>query len=324
VLVKFTVLVPFVPVLVWLYLRSPSGFRWPRLIEVATAVLFVGVPFVWWLRLRAQHTDPIFLQLDQSLFIAGDLRRFLSPGFYVKPAFIIGAMVCAGAGLPFAAAGCRRLDGCGWALVAGISFYFVAIPTVADQTYYALPLAPIFALLISRGWLSIERWFVGHLVTARTLAVAAWACGLLVALPYTLRQDRVTWDAATALSRVSAADQLALVLNMHDRGVGIGGLNPSILVLAGRKGWNVSPVSPDVSAIESDVLQRRSDGADWLVGTWFTPELDPWWAGFLPAVFSRVPRLTGHPVDGRQLIEPLLRRYDVAAAGRNFVVLRLR
>jgi hypothetical protein len=281
------------------------------------------VPFVWWLRVRGQHTDPGFLQLDRLLFAGGELRRFLSPGFYVKPAFIIGAMVCAGAGLPLMVLGLRGLDSVGWALVAGIPFYFVLIATAADQTYYSFALAPIFAILIARGWLVVERRFPTRVAAARVVMIAACVAGLAIAVPYTLRRDYVTWNAAGALAEVSRADDFALVLNMHDRGVGIGGGNPAMLVLAGRKGWNLSPATVDASAITAEVAHRRLEGARWLVATWFTPELDPWFTPVLPAAFSRQPRLQGQPVDGRAIVQPLMQQYSRAAAGANYVVLRL-
>jgi len=322
-LVKFTVVVPFVPVLAWLYLRSPSGIRWPRAPEIATAVLVIGLPFVWWLRVRAQHTDPGYLRDDQLLFLGGELRRFLSPGFYVKPLFVIGAMVCAGTGAPLMALGARRLDAFGWTLVAGIPLYFVLIATAADQTYYSFALAPIFAILIGRGWSAIERQFATHLVFARALVIAIYAAGLAVAVPYTLRRDEVTWNAAKALEQVSRTQDFALVLNMHDRGVGIGGFNPAMLVLANRKGGNISPGSTDTSAIAADVSRGRSNGARWLVATWFTPALDPWFTSWLPGAFSRQPRLQGELVDGRRIVEALTRQYPEVAMGDNYAVLRL-
>jgi hypothetical protein len=73
----------------------------------------------------------------------------------------------------------------------------------------------------------------------------------------------------------------------------------------------------------ADVSHRRSEGARWLVATWFTPELDQWFTPFLPAAFSRQPSLQSQPVDGRTIVEPLMQRYTTAAVGGNYVVLRL-
>jgi hypothetical protein len=322
-LVKFTVVVPFVPALVWLYLRRSSSFRRPAPAELASTVAFVVLPFLWWLRLRAAHTDPAFLQLDRALFLGGDLGRFLSPRFYVKPFFIVGAMVCAGVGLPLVVVGLRKLGALGWALVAGIPLHYLLIATVADQVYYALPLAPTFALLIARGWLLIEGRLTAQAWALRVAAGALWCVGLLVAVPYTLRHDDVTWQAAKALEAASARSDLVLVLNAHDRGVGIGGYNPSLLVLADRVGWTISPARAAAHEVTAAVERRRGEGARWLVATWYSPALEPWVNSFLPATFSRQPRLQGVPVAGEQLISALTERFRIAARGPNFIVLDL-
>jgi hypothetical protein len=68
---------------------------------------------------------------------------------------------------------------------------------------------------------------------------------------------------------------------------------------------------------------RRREGARWLVTTWYTPDLDPWFASLLPASFSRCPRLQGVPVDGRSLTAELARKFPIVARGENFAVLRL-
>ena len=91
---------------------------------------------IWWLRVRGQHPIRNSPNRSDVLFIGGDLRRFLSPGFYVvKPAFIrcdgvCGCRAAAGGGGNAAARGSRV------GAVAGILFYFLLIPTCADQTHY--------------------------------------------------------------------------------------------------------------------------------------------------------------------------------------------
>ena len=76
------------------------------------------------------------------MFLVGDLSRFLRLSFYLKPAFILGAMAMCGVGVPLALMGLRRLDAVIGALLLGAVLYFVVIPTAADQTYYALPATP--------------------------------------------------------------------------------------------------------------------------------------------------------------------------------------
>ena len=68
------------------------------------------------------------------MFFFGDLSRFLRPGYYFKPGFILGAMVLCGAGVPLALLGLRKLDRATALLFAGVPFYFVLIATAAEQT----------------------------------------------------------------------------------------------------------------------------------------------------------------------------------------------
>jgi len=110
-------------------------------------------------------------------------------------------------------------------------------------------------------------------------------------------------------------------MNMHDRGVGIGGLNPSILTLAGRRGWNVQFETTDLDALRSQIERRRFEGVRWIVATWFTPDLDPWFTPLLPMDFSRSPRMNGSPVDGLTIVNRLSASYPVVTRGANFAVL---
>ena len=110
-------------------------------------------------------------------------------------------------------------------------------------------------------------------------------------------------------------------MNMHDRGVGIGGLNPSILTLAGRRGWNVQFDTTEPDALRGQIEGRRHEGVRWIVATWFTPDLDPWFTPILPMDFSRHPRFDGSPVDGLAIVDRLSASYPVVARGSNFAVL---
>ena len=133
----------------------------------------------------------------------------------------------------------------------------------------------------------------------------------------------MTLAAATAVRRVSGPDDLLFVMNMHDRGVGIGLLNSSIVTLAERRGWNVRFEAPSVAVLLPQIEARRHAGARWLVATWYTQDLDPWFTPFLPASFSRCPRFADQPVDGHGLAEQLALHYPIVVQGLNFAVLRL-
>ena len=323
-LTKFPVLVPYVPLIVGAVLWRDRRWRIPRIVELALAIAIFVVPFVGWYLYRARLMTPESLVGEQSAFLIGDLSRFLHAGFYVKPGFIVGAMVCCGVGLVPAAFGLRGLEPAGRLLAAGVPLYFVVIPTAADQTYYAYPLVPIFALLLGRGLWRLEQFAPArHRGWVRGLFAAAWIAGLAVVAPYTLRHDNVTLAAATAVRRVSGPDDLLFVMNMHDRGVGIGLLNSSIVTLAERRGWNVRFEAPSVAVLLPQIEARRQAGARWLVATWYTQDLDPWFTPFLPASFSRCPRFADQPVDGHGLAEQLALHYPIVVQGLNFAVLRL-
>jgi Dolichyl-phosphate-mannose-protein mannosyltransferase len=319
-LAKVPILVPFLPLVAVSVLRVGGRWRRPTAVEILLALVVFFVPFAAWSLYRTTLMDSSSLVVERSMFFVGDLSRFLQSSFYLKLALILGAMAMCGAGVPLAVLGLRDLDAAGRALILGAVLYFVLIPTAAEQTYYALPLAPLLALLMARGMLWLEQRLSAKVQPA---VVACWTAGFLVAAPYTLRHDTVSLEAARAASAVSATDDLLFVMNMHDRGVGVGGLNPSIVTLADRRGWNVQFDTTDVDVLRRQIEARRTDGARWIVATWFTPDLDPWFMPLLPASFSRCPRLNGEPIDGRAITDRLSRHYPVVATGPNFALLRL-
>ena len=315
---KFPVVVPFVPLIAMLALSGRQ--HWLKLTpaESVCAIVVFVVPFVAWSLYRAVLTGSSTLVVDSSMFFFGDMSRFLRPSFYVKPAFILGAMAMCGAGVPLALAGLPKMDRAAQALLLGAVLFYVLMPTAADQTYYAFPLMPLLAILMGRGMLRLETSFPR---SVRAAVVVGWAVGFAVAAPYALRHDNVSLAAAKAASATSRSDDLLFVMNMHDRGVGIGGLNPSILTLAGRRGWNVQFETTDLDALHRQIERRRLEGVRWIVATWFTPDLDPWFTPLLPMDFSRSPRLNGSPVDGLTIVNRLSESYPVVARGSNFVVL---
>jgi hypothetical protein len=322
-LTKFTVLVPFLPLLVWAVFYQNGRWRMLRVQEWLLAVFIFLVPFVAWNLHRSTLMDPRYLVGERDVFLIGDLTRFFRAGFYVKPAFILGAMVLCGAGVPLALLGLRALDRTTRLLAIGIPVYFILIPTVADQTYYALPLVPVLALLAARGALSLEQHFARHVRLTRMLIVSFYLAGFAIAAPYTLRHDQVSLRAAEQMNQIGSDEDLLLVLNCHDRGVGIGGFNPTLFTLAGRRGWNLRLDSVEGRELLQQITTHRAAGARWLLITWFTPNLDPWFSRLLPASFSRCPRIGGTPVDGQRLATALAGRYPVVNHGLNHLILKL-
>jgi hypothetical protein len=323
-LAKFTVIVPFLPLLAWAVFSRGGTWRMLRVSEWIAAVVLFLMPFVAWNLYRGTVIDPRYLVVEREMFMIGDLNRFLVAGYYAKAGFILGAMVLCGVGIPLVLLGFRGLDAAGWALIAGLPFYFFILPTSATQTYYAFPLVPALALLAGRGLLLLEhavpeRWRNG----LRATVVIGWITGFAIAAPYTLRHDDISLTAAHAAREVSAKGDLIFVMNMHDRGVAIGSFNPTIITLAERRGWNIDFRSTDPAQIREQIESRRRDGARWVVATWYSPDLEPWFTPFLPAAFARQPRFGGAAVDGREIVEQLAQHYPVAARGPNHAVLRL-
>jgi hypothetical protein len=320
-LAKFPVLVPFLPLFAAGTLRIGGRWRVPTIAEaLATLAIFV-VPFVAWSLYRTTLMESTSLVLNSTMFFFGDLSRFLDASFYMRPVFILGAMVMCGVGIPLALVGLRGLDAVGRLLVAGALFYFVLFPTAAFQTYYALPLVPLLALVMARGMLRLEPLGPARV---RAVVMVCWVAGFCVAAPYTLRHDDVSFAAARAAAEVSQPDDLIFVMNMHDRGVSIGGLNTSIVTLAGRRGWNVDFDTTDANALRAQIEERRAQGARWIVATWFSEDLDPWFTPLLPAQFSRIPTFKGRPVDGRGITDRLSQHYPAVARGANFAILQLK
>ena len=319
-LAKFPVLIPLLPLFGASALCVAGRWRRPTMAEVLMVLAVFAAPFVAWSFYRTTLMDSSSLVVDRNMFLVGDLSRFLRLSFYLKPAFILGAMAMCGVGVPLALLGLRRLDAVIGALLLGAVLYFVVIPTAADQTYYALPLLPLLTVLMAKGLLRLEERFSTR---ARIAVGVCWIAGFAVAAPYTLRHDDVSFEAARAAAGVSRPEDLLFVMNMHDRGVGVGGLNPSIVTLAGRRGWNVQFDTTDAEALRRQVEMRRLEGARLVVATWFTADLEPWFTPLLPGAFSRCPTLNGVPVDGRAITDYLSRQYPVAAQGPNFALLRL-
>ena len=179
---------------------------------------------------------------------------------------------------------------------------------------------PLLAILMSQGMLRLEALSPR---TVRIAVILGWAVGFSVAAPYrTSSRQRESRRCRGHQSR-SEIDDLVFVMNMHDRGVGIGGLNPAIVTLAGRRGWNVQFDTSEPEVLRRQIEVAHRAGVRWIVATWFTPDLDPWFTPLLPADFSRQPKLNGTPVEGMAIVDHLSTSYPVVTRGSNFAVLSL-
>jgi hypothetical protein len=64
---------------------------------------------------------------------------------------------------------------------------------------------------------------------------------------------------------------------------------------------------------------RRGEGARWLVLTWYTPELEPWFAGFLPSNLRRDP----HGARGGDMLGDFKKRYPIVSQGEHYAIMDL-
>src|SRR5512143_990020 len=97
-----------------------------------------------------------------------------------------------------------------------------------------------------------------------------------------VRQNKIIYEAAHAVDETTRPNDLIFVMNMHNRTNGFGGNNPTLFYLAHRRGWNISPSFTLESSLQQ-IEKRRSEGAQWLVLTWYTPDLEPPVHKYFPA-----------------------------------------
>lgn len=319
-LCKFPLLVPYIPLLILMYLFPTRKFRFPKVFElIAITTLFI-IPFVSWYLYRAHFTDPMLSGGESGMFLFGDLNRFLSPGFYVRPAIMLAMIVCCGTGIVYFLFGLQRISTVELALLIGIPFYYIVVPTVADQYYYLYSVSPIAALFMAKGVDNTVSYFKRHrIVFLSYVLCASFVLFSLFGINYVLRMDRVILPASEAMRQVSQPEDLIFVLNMHDRGVGVGGSNPTVVYFTGRNGWNILDFNPDdFENIIAEINFRQDEGAIWLFVTWYTPDLEPWYFTFLPKQFKRSPKF-----DSKAIADEMKRHYPVVRSGNNFAILNL-
>ncbi len=317
-LAKFPIIVPYLPIMIAACLIKDGRWRMPQIKEVVAATCLFLVPFVAWYLFRGQLTHPE-LETPFDIFLLGDMSRFLTLRYYIKPIYTIGAIVCSGIGVLFFIVGLGRLTGQEGLLLAGIPLYFVTVPTVSDQYYYLYVTVPIFAFFMARGFLTIRRrWEKGRAILFYSLIVL-FASGCIITSLYVLRHDRVMWAAAEAVKQASRPDDLIFSISLHDRNNIGESMDPSMFYLSQRQGWNAEITSANLQDIVSQVEAAKAKGARWLVITWYGPDLEAWFVPFIPQSLRRDPG-----VDGRAIFHGLQGYYQTVKESRHFAVMELR
>lgn len=319
-LCKFPLLVPYIPICATMFFFPKGKFRFPKFLEILIITILFLFPFVFWYLYRAQLTDPTFAGGGTSAFLIGDLRRFFSLSYYFKPAIMLTILTFSGIGALYFGMGFNRTSSKELALIMGVPLYFVIVPTVSYQYYYLYAIVPITSLFMGKGlkraldyFQSHRVGFIGHTIFACYLMIFAFGVN------YVLRMDNVILPASEAMQQVSKPDDLIFVVNMHDRGSGVGGTNPTATYFARRNGWNVQGFNPNkLSETIAQIEDKQKQGSKWLFVTWYTSDVEPWYSLILPKRFKR--KLD---FDSEAIADELKRRYPVARSGKNFAILSL-
>lgn len=321
-LCKYPLLVPYIPIYILMFFFPRRKFRFPSVIEILViGVLFI-IPFISWYLYRSNLTDPSLLKGEFSMFLFGDLKRFLSPSFYIRPAIMQCMLVFCGPGIIYFFFGLRRLSAVDFALLSGIILYYIVVPTAAKQYYYLYAITPITAFFMAKGvnvavlYYKNHRFFLDKTLYFSFIFFVLFA---LFGIVYVLRKDRVILPASEAMRQVSQPEDLIFVVDMHERSSNVGGANPAVVYFSGRKGWNIQDFKPDdlVNTV-AQINSKRDKGAKWLFVTWFTADLEPWYSKYLPRRFKRAPDF-----NSKFIADELKRRYPMVRSGNNFAILSL-
>ena len=324
-LAKYPLMVPYMPLMVGAFFFPENKFRPPKLKEIIIISILFVAPFIAWYIYRGTITDPDYFgnpAIERSIYLLGDLSRFLSPGFYLIPAITLVILACSGVGFFFFIIGVKKISPIKLTLLMGIPFYFLIIPTASVQHYYFFACTPIVALFMAAGFLT----FINYCDQRRLAIVKLGGCAVFAAAFLTLsiyitvlRQDMVMWQAAQAIKKISAPGDLIFVMNMHNRTNGFGGINPTLFYMAERKGWNISSSFTLESSLQQ-IRTRRSQGARWAVITWYSPALEPSVERLIPAIFGT----TSDPgINGEGYYQEIKKHFPTAMKADNYAILKL-
>lgn len=323
-LVKFPIVMPFVPVLFLLFFSE--GDRWARraavrLGDIGAIFLITIVPTIVWTFCARELTYPPFFESMGSMFLFGDMNRFVDLSYYLKPSYIYIFYVFSGSGMLYLAFSLKTFTKFEMAIVLGIPLYLVLIPTSSEQHYYQLAVVPGMSFLMGKGflrlWDSSRHWWRVWTIVSTGVAFTAMT---VICSQYLLREDLIFFSAGRQLRVMTRQDELVLSLALHDR-LYIGACWYTQMMYAShRRGWNLaSRVAMTPQDVVSEVMTEDHRRAKYLVLTWYSHDLEPWFAEYIPARFRRNPN-----IDGRTLFRDLSRQFPCVFQGENFGILRLR
>jgi hypothetical protein len=133
---------------------------------------------------------------------------------------------------------------------------------------------------------------------------------------YVLRRDTVVVAAAQLFRELAPSGSLVVFSANHDRVIGRGSQNPAFFYYAQSRGWNAAlGSSASLDAVEA----CRGNGAEFLVCTYFTSDLELPFGKYLPRSIRNEPF-----EDFKAWRRTLDLRYEIAAERKNVVIYRLR
>lgn len=322
---KFPILVPFIPACAFLVLTSTGTGegKWRRRApQVSELLIFAAVflvPLVGWFRFRENLIYPAWKGFaSSSNFLIGDLSRFLSPGYYPQPFLALMAYALCGVGFLLLPAAYRSAKGIWLLLISGVLLTYVLIPTIRHQHHYLYATVPSFAILLGLGW---KRIAGGMSTSRRALApfLMAYAAGFLIASTYLLRHDTTLLRAAEAARLQTTEQDYIVALLLHDRNYLRSEAHPEFFYFAGRKGWNVGYAGLlSASQVDSVVSSLKQQGASKLVVTTYDKSEEPWFATFIPGNLRRDPRY-----DANSVLRILEGRFPLVERGHQYFIFTL-
>lgn len=319
-LVKFPIIVPFLLIIFLLFLRRENGvLKVPGMVEFLLLVILVAVPnLVWYLHFSRMSYGP-FWEGANTLFLFGNLHRFVEISYYVKPAFIFIFYVFTLTGVVFFVIGIRAMKVQELAMVMGVPLYLFIVPTSADQHYYQFAITPITALLMGIGCVKMWEALKTRKLIKVVLFFSLFVYGsvFVTSVLYLLRQDRVFYGAGTMVRDHTMPNDQILSLVLHDRVYHHGGWYSEMMYMSNRRGWNLTYTAGNDSGLVGELEKRKKD-AKYLIVTWYSEDLEPWFVHLIPAQFARNPG-----IDGRQLFDRLTARYQPISRGPNYGLLQL-
>jgi len=319
-LAKFPIIVPYGLFIISIFFFEQGRLRFPKYYEVLLVGFICIVPVVGWYLFARDLSDPAFLQDPSSMFLFGDLTRFTDATYYLQPAFFYTFYVFSAVGIIFLLASLKDTKPIEITVLVGIPLYLIVVPTSSVQHYYHYAITPIAALFMAKGFLIL--WDSSLFRTHKAILFSSLALYLvmfLISTQYLLRQDNVFQSAAARLNESTRDTDIILSLALHDRVYVRAANYTEMAYLSKRKCWNLLYGRGIAwEDLKKQIDEYRDRGAKYIVVTWYSSDLEPWFVKYIPQRFARNPN-----VDGKSIFASLKNHYSPVSEGKNFGIVRI-